>query len=41
MLVYEPDQHFKPETWAKLAAGIQSLGAAREPVRQVPAGALE
>jgi hypothetical protein len=27
MLAYDPDQPFKPETWAKLERGIRELGA--------------
>jgi hypothetical protein len=41
MPTYEPEQCFKPETWAKLAAGIQALEAAREPLRQEPSGAQQ
>ena len=31
MLTYEPDQRFKPETWARLAAGIAALNARAAP----------
>jgi hypothetical protein len=35
MLAYEPEQRFKPETWAKLDAGITQLEEV-SPTRTVP-----